>query len=267
MTPFRRQELSELADVVTDTYFREGETILPEHIALQSGITFSYGNYADAFDGLLEHRSGDFHIYINLDRLKSKHEPRTRFTFAHELGHYYIDEHRNALRKGKTPSHPSFNKLMMVNPVEREADYFASCLLMPEMHMRNLCRTRPLSVQLLDNISVRFKTSISSVIFRYFQLDLFPMCLIMTVGGKIEWTMRSKDFWNGDLPRKGVSVLKSSVAGEYFDQRTRYDFEQIVYGDDWFSGPRVNKDQQFYEKCYYLSTNKVLSLVWKKEGR
>lgn len=267
MIPFRRQELSELADVVTSTFFREGEIIQPEYIAEQSDITYSYGNYADAFDGLLEHRSGSFHIYINLDRLKSKDEPRTRFTFAHELGHYYIDEHRNALRKGKTPSHPSFNRLMTTNPVEREADYFASCLLMPEKHMRNLCLRRPLSVQLLDNISVRFKTSISSVIFRYFELDLFPMCLIMTANGKVLWAMRSKDFWNGDLPRKGATVLKSSVAGEYFDQKTKYDFEQIVYGEDWFTGSRMNKDQQFFEKCYYMPNNKILSMVWRKEGR
>ena len=58
--------------------------------------------------GMLEHRggrpacwSGGWHIYCNLDCVGQKDSPRARFTLAHELGHYYIDEHRNALVAGR----------------------------------------------------------------------------------------------------------------------------------------------------------------------
>ena len=267
LTLVRKQELSELADIISNSHFLEGQIINPEYIAEQNEITYSYGQYGNSFDGLLEHRSGAFHIYINLDRLERKDTPRARFTFAHELGHFYIDEHRNALRKGKTPYHPSFNRLVTGNPAEREADYFASCLLMPEQHVRNLCLRRPLSSRLLENISVRYKTSISSVIFRYFELDLFPMCIVMMEAGKVVWAQRSSDFWNGDLPKKGAWVSKTTAAGEYFKNQIRHDTEQIVYGDDWFRGWGANKDQQFFEKCYYMTPTKVLSVIWRKESR
>lgn len=33
----------------------------PERIAREEGITWSYGNYGETFDGLLAHRTGRFH--------------------------------------------------------------------------------------------------------------------------------------------------------------------------------------------------------------
>src|SRR5689334_23997225 len=54
-------------------------------------------HYGNCFDGLLEYEAGEFHVYCNVDRGNIPGGARARFTLAHELGHYFIDEHRIAL--------------------------------------------------------------------------------------------------------------------------------------------------------------------------
>lgn len=73
--------------------------IMPEIIATQSGITYNYGEYGTYFDGVLEHDAGEFHIYLNKQNILYQDNTRLRFSFAHELGHFFIDEHRNALKR------------------------------------------------------------------------------------------------------------------------------------------------------------------------
>src|SRR5439155_25692637 len=127
----RCSEIAELAEIVSLEHCPKGR-IDPESIARAVGLTISYGTYRDCFDGLLEHLSGRFHIYCNLDRIESPNSGRAHFTIAHELGHYFIDEHRNALAAGVVPSHPSFCEHESEFLVEKEADHFASNLLLPE---------------------------------------------------------------------------------------------------------------------------------------
>lgn len=59
----RKREIAELAEYIANEYC-PSTIVDPEIIARGSGITFNYGEYGDAFDGLLEHESGDFHIYL-----------------------------------------------------------------------------------------------------------------------------------------------------------------------------------------------------------
>ena len=120
-----RLNLNNLASSISDYYFPNGR-VEPEIIAGKNGITFNYGEYADSFDGMIECENGQFHIYINTNRLQHAYSDRARFTFAHELGHFFIDNHRNALLSGKSPSHSSFTGFIVKNKAERQADYFAS---------------------------------------------------------------------------------------------------------------------------------------------
>lgn len=265
LSDYRKEELSDLAESITEYYY--GNNLIDlESIAKTNNITFSYGNYKNAFDGLIQHRFGSFHIFINSFRVGTKNEPRSRFTFGHELGHYYIDEHRNVLKKGKVPCHPSFNKILSKNPAEREADFFSSCLLMPSKIFRQLCLRKPLSGKLITDLSNYFKTSLSSTIFRYFELDLFPMFIVLCKDAKIKWYFKSNDFKYKYPPKYESEVSTSSVAGEFYYNQREYSVEEIIYPDDWFSDFKMDKTQQLYEKCFYLkSSNSVLSLVWVKE--
>lgn len=260
---YRKRELQELAEAISIEYF-PNEIFDPTHVASYNQITFSFGNYEDAFDGLLEHRFGKFHIYLNINRVPDPHHPRMRYTFCHELAHYFIDEHRNALKFGNVSPHPSFGKLMSDNLVEREADFFASCLLMPSVKVLSFCRKKPLSSSLISSMANNFGASHSAAIFRYFDLSLFPMLIVMSRAGKIVWKMATSDFKYKYIANNG-SVPVNSAAWEFFSSGTRYESEEIVYAGDWFSDYNRIKEEQFFEKCYYLRQNKVMSLIWKIE--
>jgi len=261
---YRKREIAELAESIAIDFIN-GNILEPEDIAIAEGITFSRNHYGNCFDGLLEHQRNRFHIYINEKRVGGKESPRARHTFAHELGHYFIDEHRNALKAGKTPSHPSFNGLRAKNMVEREADYFASCLLMPSVLFRKCCGRDPLSAILIEKLAKTFQTSVSSVIFRYFELNLFPMLIVLAKDGIIEWKMVSEDFKYKYLPKKQGELPPTSVAGEYFRLGKKPATQQIVFAYDWCKYHGVGIKEQLWEKVYYLSDTKVMSVVWRKE--
>lgn len=264
LTDYRTAEIRDLAEAISKQYFPT-ELVRPEWIARDNRITYSYGYYENSFDGLLQHRFGRFHIFLNLARNSDPASPRMRFTFGHELGHYYIDEHRNAIRTGKVKEHPSFNSLSPKNKAESEADYFASCLLMPSVRVREFCRRKPLTGKLIEEIAKHFQTSTSAVIYKYMELSLFPMLMVMSKDGKVQWKQMTEGFKYWCAPKAGAPVPVNSAVGEFFQKGTKYKTEEIVFADDWFTDQFRVKDEQFWEKCYYLSDNKVMSLIWKKE--
>ena len=246
-------------------FYENGRLVLSQEIDRLNGITYSYGHYEQAFDGLLQHRFGKFHIFLNLDRHTGIETPRMRFTFSHEIGHYFIDEHRNAFKSGKVKEHPSFNSLVARNPAEKEADYFASCLLMPAVKFKEFCRRKPLNSKLIEDLSKHFQCSISSVIFPYLDLSLFPMIIVMSKDGKIQWGWPINDFKYRFFRKDGTPVPVNTAAEEFFSKGKQYKTEEIVFTDDWFLDLYRIKDEQFWGKCYYLPGNKVMSVIWKKE--
>jgi len=261
---YRNLEIKDLAESITIEYFPSG-AIQPEVIARSNGITYSYGHYQQAFDGLIQHRSGRWHIFLNLDRSSDPGSPRMRYTFGHEMGHWYIDEHRNAIRSGRVKEHPSFNPPDTRNKAEREADYFASCLLMPEKKFREFCHRKPLTGDLITQIASHFKTSITSVCYKYRELSLFPMAIVVSKDGILHRHFPTLDFKYKLFPTWGRPLPPNTAAYEFFQKGKIYKTDEIVFADDWFLDSWRNKDEQFWEKCFYLPGNTVLSVIWKKE--
>lgn len=129
----RAREIAELAHAIADYHFPTA-WIDPEQVIEASGITLSFNDYGNSFDGMIEWRNGRFHVYCNLARVGNRTSARARFTLGHELGHYNIDSHRIALQSGRVPAaHPSFSTNASPElTVEEEANWFASNLLMPQ---------------------------------------------------------------------------------------------------------------------------------------
>lgn len=178
LTESRRQELSELAEFVADEYCPNGP-VSPETILEAKGVTSSFGSYGDTFDGLLEYRAGDFHVFYNRDRLGYPMSPRARFTLGHELGHYFIDEHRCALIEGAGP-HGSLCEYVSDLLIEVEADTFSSSLLMPRRRFLSVARRKPKGMAGVLALKEVFKTSITSTALRYIQEEL-------VVGTLVKW--------------------------------------------------------------------------------
>lgn len=176
LTPARELEIAELAEAVADTHFPFG-LVVPEEIAARNRISLSFNDYGACFDGLLEHRSGRFHVYCNTGR--SHTNGRRRFTLAHELGHYYIDEHRLALLCGRTPAHCSVHGgVPIINPIEREANHFASNLLVPPARLAARLGNRHPGLAAALDVKEHFDVSITSAVLRLVNLNLCP-CLVI----------------------------------------------------------------------------------------
>jgi len=98
---------------------------------------------ADSECSVLVEGEGNFTIYLSpyIGRL------RNRFTIAHELGHYFLHS-----LMGEKPIHVTEEGAGLT---EREADWFAIGLLMPEKKFRKAAR----KLQTVEELAVRFDVS------------------------------------------------------------------------------------------------------------
>lgn len=178
MQQLRSAEIAGLADEVAEYYFPDA-WIDPEAIIRDAGIFLSFNDYGDAFDGMLEWRPQGFHIYCNTHRVRNSTSGRARFTLGHELGHYFIHEHRTALQSGAAPSHPSFccdNEPELA--VEQEANLFASHLLMPDSRINKVLSPsrKRASVADVERLKREFRVSFQSAARRVISSDRAPRC-------------------------------------------------------------------------------------------
>ncbi len=263
ISDIRKKEIAELAEFISNEYCPEG-VVSPEVIAKQSGISYSYGDYGDSFDGVLEHDAGKFHIYLN-KKLFCHDNARLRFSFAHELGHYFINEHRNALKKGKS-LHKSYNKLVAKNTVEYEADYFASNLLMPTGRFCQFIQKKKFDFSVIESLSKAFETSLSATLFKFIEIGNHPIMVVCSKNNKIKYHWNSLDFpykYIRNYITKEVPPL--TVAGDYFNNNVECEDVEIVSADEWFSTHNNIKDVQLFEKCIYQKKwGTVISIIWEE---
>ena len=177
-------------------------------IASELKLGPSYADFGTDFDGILEHRAGQFHIYCNTPDGKDSQHPRVRFTLAHELGHYFIDEHRNALRGGQPPR-PSFPDRPGDDPVEHEANAFAAALLMPKREFREALKSVPTGLPGILKLGTTFGVSKQSAALRYANAGNRECAIVMFRNGSAPWWEVSPQLGCRGLDR--IKVIKDSL--------------------------------------------------------
>lgn len=196
---------------------------------------------------------------------------RKRFVIAHEIGH--LKMHKNVSLPDDTFSNfniiAGMEKMLKNGKQELEANEFASELLMPEKLFINEARKRPFSPLLIRNLANRFKTSLTATIFRYFEFNIHPICLVFIENGKVKYWKKSDELkvWMGDYTR--LAPPSDSVATEYI--QSGYDFvykleekAQMIKKSTWFTLKDYNdEDTDFYEYCIPTKRYKtILSIIW-----
>lgn len=195
----REQEIAELAEFVADDYCPSG-TVDPEAILRELGITVSFGAYGDAFDGMLECENRRFHVFCNTERDSPRGSGRARFTLGHELGHYFIDEHRTALLGGVDPHH-SKCEYESSERIEQEADAFASNLLLPRGRFLSEGRALRPGLSGILPLAGKFKTSVSATAIRYVREELVPCTVIRWNADGFAWKWFSPATWEAGYRR------------------------------------------------------------------
>jgi len=257
------EELNYLASDIVEYYFPDGQ-IDPIVIAEKINITYSFGNYSDSFDGLIECENKDFHIYINLDRVSQAYSERARFTFGHELGHYFIDDHRNSLLKGLSPSHCSITGFQSRNRAERQADYFSSCLLMPEVGFRKYCYRKKFKYRIIEELSKKYGTSKTATALRFCAIGNHPIMVVYANKGKIKWYWSSPDFRFRWLKYGKDRLPEDTVAGEYISMGRMAAGTEPIFAMDWFEIKFSNQAELPFKEHCLIHGGHTLSVIWEE---
>ena len=275
----RAEEIAELAEAVACGHCPR-TLVQPERIARIRGLTMSFGPYGDAFDGMLEHKAGRsvrqgcgqsrFHIFCNLDRVGRADSPRARFTLAHELGHYYIDEHRNALAAGRAPAHRSQCDCESPNPVEQEADLFAAGLLMPRRRFLDKAASLAPGLDGVLRLADTFGASLTSTALRYAACDLRPCAVVKWNRHGYAWKRLSSSAFHAryrrtiEAPEKlpADSPTARALANEQPPEAGIFEAGTAAWA--WFPGvqPGDLRDVLFIEQAISLGRFGVLTFLF-----
>lgn len=256
----KKNQINDLAEFLA---LEHKETITPINlIADLEELPVFYDDYGNAFDGTLVYDNG-FYIHLNIALGNKPDKARGRFTLAHELGHYFIDSHRIALKEGLIKPHPSWYNMNKHQIIEREADYFASCILMPESRFRKDCeRYRKFSYQVIESLAKQYLVSITACAIRFADIGTHPIMVVYMKDNHIEWKWQSKDFRFWTLADGKEVVPKDCLAGKYFKTGIGEKRTEELWGVDWFDGiSDDNINVKVFEQMIPYK-NKVLSIVW-----
>lgn len=199
-------------------------------------------DFGNQFDGQLEYHAAKrrFLLFVNTKydggAEVGGHHPRTRFSAAHELGHYFLDHHRACLLQGAKP-HPSRSEFRSDVMMEREADAFASTLLMPERLMRELVNEEELTTGRVVELANRFQASLVSTTIRAVQLSDFPAAVVGVRDGLVTWQFPAPCLIDAGIYPGEKGPLRSMACRQKWAAFQAGDNEQSTgqaYVREWF---------------------------------
>jgi Zn-dependent peptidase ImmA (M78 family) len=114
-----------------------------------------------------------------------------RFTIAHELGHYFLEGHFDAIFK-EGSVHESKAGFVSSAPYELEADHFAARLLMPNALFFAAQRHAGEGLVAVESLADTCLTSLSSTAIRYAECAREPVAIIVSTGNIVDFCVMSK---------------------------------------------------------------------------
>jgi hypothetical protein len=199
-------------------------------------------NFRNSFDGLLEYH-GDrnrfllfFNTKYDLRWTGGGHHPRTRFSLAHELGHYYLDRHRAFLMSGGSP-HRSRGEFETSVLMEQEADSFAAGLLMPKGLFRPMVNKGELSVPRIGQLAGLYGASLVSTAIRAVRMSDFPCAVVGVQNGAVAWCFQSEALVKGGCYPRAREPLSSGSALKAWGRFEAGEFTKVSAEGkvaDWF---------------------------------
>lgn len=189
------------------------------------------------------------------------YEPRKRFTIAHELGHYILGHNRKEVAHDDQASMEYYKS----GNQETEANQFASELLMPTSIFLEYLEGERFSPQLMHDLAGEFKTSVTSVVYKYLEYGSHPIVVFYSYNNKIKYWKKSRNFNRRVKEFQNLPVPHYSVAEEWYNDKTQYNPDDIqkIELNVWFDLWKQEENDWCYEYCLVSPIyNTVLSIVW-----
>ena len=195
---------------------------------------------AGGASGMLLHVGGEFGICYptHVDN-----EGFTNFSVAHEIGHYRLPGHLDAIldTQGQHVSHAGFRS---IDRYEQEADHFAAALLMPTKLFSAAVRRAGEGLKAIETLANDCGTSLEATAIRFAQINRDPVAVIRSDGRTIDYAFMSEslqDFSGLDWIRKGMSLPADVVTTNFNMDKSNIERAARAEGtsalQDWFNGP------------------------------
>lgn len=239
----REQTVRRIANDVVDELGICDVPVVPDAVARAKAIRLEEHRSPPEVYGALYLDGAGFGIVVST----ACHGPGHRaFTIAHELGHYHIDGHVEAMfpdgqHQQVFSSAGHFRSRR--DPREREADWFAAELLMPERWAGPRCRPLAPTVAAIQHLATDFGVSLPCAGVRYTELSEEPVALVLSQDGQIEWLAFSQRMSDHGWSRR--SWKRELVPTHSATRRLARDRAHVERGDtdeasgllcEWFDG-------------------------------
>jgi len=181
---------------------------------------------------------------------------RERFSVAHELGHWELHRGRSFRCRVDDPS----ENLASDAPLEKEADSYASHLLMPGPIFNPVIKPLGmLGFVQLEDVARQFETSLLATAIRLARVNKLPVIVTCYTLQKRRWHIRSDDvparWWLRE------TLDDDSFAHELLTRGKTYPTPRKQPGEVWFE----NDDAENYEvleHCHTTAKGEVLVLLY-----
>jgi hypothetical protein len=167
------------------------------------------------------------------------------FSIAHELGHYFMPGHVEAVIQGENGMHVSRAGFNSNNKYEAEADRFAAGLLMPRHLFFPAIEKAGHGLVAIDALAILCKTSLHATAIRYTQCTRDPVAIIVSRGGIIDHCFMSEALkqLNGiDWIKKREGVPRNTATFAFNQIPTNVEHgirvEESSNLQHWFGGKR-----------------------------
>lgn len=192
----RRTDITELAETVFEIHSKDSGIAKPSAILRAKRISLHCETYPESFDALIACCSGKFHVHLNLRRVGDLNSSRARFALCHELGHFFIDEHRSALLAGEKSHASSCGMFDGAGSIEElEADHFAANLLMPPSRFVPGARDKGSPLRTILALHTEFKASLTATALQYVQhVSDRAIVLRWDTHGALAWTTPGRGY-------------------------------------------------------------------------
>lgn len=232
----------------------------PLRIAQEEGIATAAGTFGESFSGRIEFhpREGKFLLFYP----ESGNPRRIRFSLAHELGHYYLESHRQKLLVGS--AHNSNAGFICDDEMEREADLFAAALLIPRAYIEEKCRSSGfMTLGGIVRMAAECETSITCAAIRYAQYAEEACAVLLSQVGKVLYGITSDEMGASGfrVVRRGIQVPVSSATARCMaDQIVGRISEGRSTSAVWFANQFTSID--LWEEAVFLGyAGQVITLL------
>jgi len=195
-------------------------------------------------------------IFVN-----SKARPeRRRFTIAHELGHFIL--HRPIQPSFQCDKESVYTGIDTLKQIEREADDFASNLLMPGDLLRERIAGKPIDFHLIGELAKEFGVSLESMSIRIIKYTEQRAMLVYWDHGflKYEWRSKNAVLTRARIRRTGdpQEPLSGTLAA---DDTVEQEWDGIDMPARVWCASEADEIKLRELKHTYTSGNRVLSLL------